>query len=277
MDYRQALQQAREALTTNHIEDAALEGEILLRHVLDIDRAALFAHLDTEITPIQIDTLNQLVKRRCQGEPSAYITGHKEFFGLDFVVNQNVLIPRPETELLVEKAVELCQQHSLATAVDIGTGSGAIAVSLAVNLPGMALYASDVSAKALKTAALNAARHNAAGRITFLEGNLLEPLPAAVDIIVSNLPYVKKADLNAGYEPVLALDGGEDGLDLIRILCRQAGKKLKNHGYLLLEIGQGQGKAVKDMFVKRFPASSVEIFPDLTGIERVVCICLTPP
>jgi release factor glutamine methyltransferase len=272
---REALIQARRTLADANIDDASLEGEILLRHVLGTDRARLFSDLDRDISPSQVEELDKLVERRLQGEPSAYITGHREFYGLDFIVNRHVLIPRPETELLVEKAISLCQGRAIATIADIGTGCGAIAISLAVNLLSVNVCATDVSAPALEIAGQNCKRHGVKDRIILLQGDLLEPLPEPVDMIVANLPYVRESDLMSGFEPELALNGGEKGLDKINALCRQAGGKLRHNGSLLLEIGQGQAAAVKANLHNTYPSASIEVERDLAGIERVVTLRLT--
>jgi release factor glutamine methyltransferase len=276
---RQALTQSRKTLADNHIDDAPLEAEILLRHALGIDRVQLYSNLESDLTPPHEEAFKKLLERRVRGEPSAYITGHREFYGLDFRVDHNVLIPRPETELLVEKALELARRHALATIADIGTGCGAIAISLAVNLPSATIYATDVSAPALEIARANCMKHGAADRIVFLEGHLLEPLPGPVGMIIANLPYVRESDIPAGgtlsFEPALALNGGEDGLDVIRALCRQASDKLRRNGFLLLEIGQGQDEAVTALLQETFPSSRIEVENDLAGIKRIAALRLT--
>jgi release factor glutamine methyltransferase len=271
----QALAQARLVLNDCGVEEPFLEGEILLRHVLGIDRATLFASLNEELPSVQTELFLQLVDRRRLGEPSAYITGHREFFGLDFKVDQRVLIPRPETELLVEKTIDLCRGNKYAAIADIGTGSGCIAISLAMYLTGVHLYAVDISADALAVAVLNSVLHNVQDKITFIEGDLLKPLPGPVDIIVANMPYVRKADVNLKSEPELALDGGREGLDKISTLCRQAPGKINPGGRLLLEIGQGQADAVKTILHNTFPDGIVDIHKDLAGIARLVSIRLT--
>jgi release factor glutamine methyltransferase len=276
---RQALTKACGILQKNNIEDASLEAEILLRHLLGIDRARLFSDLDNPISPSQTDKLMELVERRRKGEPSAYITGYREFYGLDFKVNRHVLIPRPETELLVEKAINLAGKYHISTIADIGTGCGAIAISLAVHLKKTTIFATDISAAALEAAAENCRRHNVTQRISLLRGDMLEPLPEPVDMIVANLPYVRKSELTADsplrFEPATALDGGEEGLDKIKALCRRAREKLNDNGILLLEIGQGQGEAVKSIIRNSFPAGLIETSKDLAGIERVVSLRLT--
>ena len=274
MIVKQALAKARDILIENNIDDVSLEGELLLRHALGIDRVQLYIDLEKEITPHQEEIFFNLLERRIQGEPAAYITGRREFYGLDLAVNPAVLIPRPESELLVEKALSIANNHPLATIADIGTGSGAIAVSLAVSLPQTLIYATDISAAALKTASANCSKHGVADRVRLLEGNLLEPLPEPVDLIVANLPYVSRLELKPGLEPSLALDGGADGTRVIERLCRQAGGRLKAGGYLLLEIGQGQREAVTAILHNILPASRIDVFPDLAGIDRAVLLSL---
>ena len=279
MNLKQALSQARKILAENKIDDASIEGEILLRHVLEITRAQLFSSLDNDIGAAQFDNFMKIVARRASGEPTAYITGHREFYGLDFTVNPHVLIPRPETELLVDKAISLCCKYSYSKITDIGTGCGAIVVSLAVNLPSVKIYATDISTEALKLAEQNCMKHGVAGRITLLLGDLLEPLPEPVDLIIANLPYVRAADIPAkgplSFEPKLALNGGEKGLDKIKLICYQAGKKLKKNGSLLLEIGQGQAEEVVSNLHNIFPQAPIDIEKDLSGIIRVICLRLT--
>jgi release factor glutamine methyltransferase len=279
VNLRQALARARDILADDGIEDTSLEAEILLRHVLGMNRSQLYTGLDLDLSPEQEKTLNLLLERRRQGEPSAYITGHREFYGLDFRVDRNVLIPRPESELLVELAINLARGNAVLKIADIGTGCGAIAISLAVNLPEVTVYATDISPAVLEVTRFNCLRHGVEDRIMLLRGDLLGPLDEPVDMIVANLPYVREADLTRSsslkFEPVLALNGGKDGLDKIKSLCRQAGKKLKKVGYLLLEIGEGQGEAVVATLRKPFPAAAIEVHQDLAGIERVVSLRLT--
>jgi len=279
VNLKQALGQGRGILAANNIEDAPLETELLLRHTLEISRVQLYLDLNHELSPEQEETFRQLIQRRLKGEPSAYIIGHREFYGLNFYVNRSVLIPRPESELLVEKAIHLAQNETIATIAEIGTGCGAIAISLALNLPGIKIYATDISAAALKVARLNCQQHGVADRILLLQGNLLDPLPEPVDLIVANMPYVRESELPqtgpVSFEPPMALNGGTDGLEKIHKLCRELSGKLCPQGYLLLEIGQGQGKSVTALLNNLFPSSRIEIIPDLGGIERVVTLRLT--
>ena len=278
MILRQALKKAEETLSAADIDDALLESEVLLMHTLEIDRVKLYIDIDSELTLQQYTEYFSLVQRRIKGEPSAYITGKREFYGLNFFVNQHVLIPRPETELLVEKAINLARERSYRTIVDVGTGSGTVAVCLALNLPEAVIYATDISASALKVAFSNCKKYYLEDRITLLQGNLLEPLPEQVDMIVGNLPYVRYADIRqvntASYEPETALNGGEDGLDYIISVVGQSVSKLLRCGSILLEVGQGQGRAASRQLKGIYPYGEVDIYRDLAGIERVVSLSL---
>ncbi len=279
MTIKQALSRAREILVANNIEDAPLESELLLRHALKISRVKLYLELDQELSPQQDKGFWHLMKRRLNNEPIAYITGHREFYGLDFYVDPNVLIPRPESELLVEKALELARGQAVPTIVEVGTGCGAIAISLALSLPQAKIYASDISAAALEVARFNCQRHEVTDRICLLSGDMLDPLPEPVDLIIANLPYVMEAELSRintlNFEPPLALNGGSDGLEKISRLCTRIGDKLRPGGCLLLEIGQGQRRAVTTLLRSLFPSAEIEVAPDLSGIDRVVSLALT--
>jgi release factor glutamine methyltransferase len=271
----QALREARAVFANRGIDDAGLEAEVLLRHALVLTRSQLYLALEGEVSRDYEYRYRVLVERRLTGEPTAYITGVREFYGRDFRVDRRVLIPRPESELLVEEAIRLGQKGADLFA-DVGTGSGAIAVSVAASLPRARVFACDVSRDALDVAAGNAHRHGVAGRVTLLQGDLLAPLPGPVDVIIANLPYVRRAQLAGvnthGYEPQIALDGGDDGLDHIRRLSGQAGGKLNPGGSLLLEVGQGQDGDVASLVRGGAPRASVRILTDLGGICRVVAL-----
>ena len=281
MTLKQALNRASRALTANNIEDAPLECELLLRHTLKVSRVQLYLDLDRELSPKQEETFRHLIERRLNGEPTAYITGHREFYGLDFYVDPRVLIPRPESELLVEKALSLAQSHTVSTIADIGTGCGAIAISLALNLPQTKIYATDISALALNVALSNCQEHGVVNRIHLLQGDMLDPLPEPVDLIITNLPYVDELELlppsPTNFEPRLALNGGPDGLEKIRQLCRQVSSKLRPGGCLLMEIGQGQATAVTSLLRSLFPSTKVEVTSDLSSIERIISLVLPLP
>jgi release factor glutamine methyltransferase len=269
-----ALNRNRAILSQNAIEDAPLEAELLLRHLLKIDRTRLYLDLEKELSPEDEKAYQALIERRLKGEPAAYITGCREFYGRDFYVNPHTLIPRPESELLVETALEMARDRHR-TIADIGTGCGAIAISLALELPKAKIYATDISPDALEVAASNCKRHSVADRVILLQGNMLEPLPGPVELIVANLPYVREEELAPGFEPSLALNGGAGGTEMIAKLCRQAKDKLAEGGSMLLEIGAGQCESVSSLWHHLFPQGAVEVFRDLSGIERVVSLSLS--
>jgi len=278
MTIKDALIRARGVLAAHDVEDTALESEVLMRHALKLDRTNLYTNLDIELSSEQENTFGHLVRRRLKGEPVAYITGHREFYGVDFYVNYHVLIPRPETELVVERAISLVQKYNLSTLADIGTGCGAIAISLALNLPQTEIYATDISPSALEVALANCQTHRVENRIRLLQGDMLDPLPEPVDLIIANLPYVRECDLPTNRsisEPSLALNGGSDGLEKIRQLCHQVRGKLRPGGHLLLEIGQGQKRKVVTLLRHLLPSAEIEVASDLAGIDRMINMHLT--
>jgi len=287
---RAALDWARGYLRERGGESVALDAEVLLAHVTGLDRAGLYRESERVLTSRETEAYRRLVARRGQREPVAYLTGKKEFMGLEFAVSPAVLIPRPETELLVEKACTLARElvserSGLPGAggelllADVGTGCGAIAVSLAVFLPEARIYATDCSSAALEVAEKNARRHGVAARISFLQGDLLTPLfdldlTGRLDLIVANLPYVPTAELPGlmpdvrCYEPLSALNGGPDGLAPYRRLLPQARRLLSGSGRLLIEIGAGQGGRVGRLLADN--NWSYQVIRDLAGRERVV-------
>jgi release factor glutamine methyltransferase len=278
---KEALHSAREVLSSHNVEDAHLEAEILLRHLLGINRTQFYVDQELKLTTEQSQAFQALVRRRVSGEPTAYILGKREFYGLDFYVDRRVLIPRPESELLVDKALEFAGHHPTLSPLfiaDVGTGCGNLAISLAAHLPRAQIYAVDISKPALEVAAINCHRHNVGQRIHFLHGYLLEPLPVRVHIIVANLPYVKDKELAElepnvrDFEPRLALAGGSLGLNYIAKLLFQAPGKLNQGGAVFLEIGEGQGTDVLALARKHLPQSEICLYPDLRGIDRVVGI-----
>jgi release factor glutamine methyltransferase len=276
---RQLLIEATRLLQEGDLDTLRLEAELLLGHVLGLTRAQIHAHPHRRLDAAALDRYRELIERRRQHEPVAYIIGHKEFYGLDFYVDRRVLIPRPETELLVEKGLEIGRaiSHRL-TIADVGTGCGAIAISLTVHLPQAIAYALDASPDALEVAALNRRRHGVEGRVHLHQGDLLSPLTEPVDLIVANLPYVSWVEWEqlpraiAAYEPRSALDGGPDGLDAIRRLLAQAQSHLKPQATILLEIGATQGEAVTNLAKCHFPAATVEVVQDYAGLDRMVVI-----
>jgi len=278
-DIQATLQQSTTTLAAAGIDTARLDAELLLAHCLQVGRTHLLAHPEQLLTPEQFACFQALAQRRAGREPLAYLTGRRWFYALEFAVTPDALIPRPETELLVEKAVRwLGQRHGRKTRVlDVGTGSGAIAVSVAAHAaPEVELLASDVSAESLQIAKQNARKHGVAGRITFLLGDLLDPLPEPVHLILSNPPYIASAVIPTlmpevrDHEPRAALDGGPDGLRVIERLLAQAPVHLRPGGAIFLEIGYDQGPAAGVIARQYFPTAAIRIHQDLAGLDRVV-------
>ena len=256
---------------------ARLDAELLLAHALGWQRARLLAEGRLPLEQPQEAAFHSMVARRAALEPIAYLVGHKEFYGLDFEIDPRVLVPRPETELLVELAFERLnvRMFERLNIVDVGTGSGAIAVALAVHLPIARLIAIDISRDALELARRNMERHAVAERVRLIQGDLLDPLDEPVDLIVSNPPYTILSEIDEGvrrYEPRQALDGGADGLDLYRRLLAAAPAKLRPGGAILLEIGATQAAAVTELARRSFPEAAVSVHQDLAGRDRVVVI-----
>lgn len=264
-----------------HVDRARADAELLLRHVLGhvpgMDRAWLIAHNMDTLSTEQADRYVELVKRRLRGEPIQHITGEAEFFGLPFRVTRDVLIPRPETEHLVEETIALAFEFSRPRIVDIGTGSGAIAIALAYGLPEARITAIDFSDKALAIARENATRNEVAERVRFLQGDLLAPVERErFELVVSNPPYVPEADRDSlavevrDYEPALALFAGVDGLDVYRRLIPAAHEVLMPGGSLVMEIGHGQADGVRALLAES-EFFRIRFVNDLQGIPRVAC------
>jgi len=228
---------------------ARLEAELLLAHLLGVERPALYVRWDEDVPAQAAGRLAGLVERRRRGEPLAYITGRREFMGLEFTVTPDVLVPRPETELLVETALNfLVAADPAPRAADVGTGSGAIAVSLAAYHPAVRVVAVDLSEAALAVALVNARRHGVADRVSFLHGDLLSGLEGPFDLVAANLPYIPSGELDGlpdevRCEPRAALDGGPDGLDPYRRLVPQAERVLRPGGWFLAEMAPAQEAA----------------------------------
>jgi release factor glutamine methyltransferase len=259
-----------------------LDAEILLAYVLGWSRVQLLAASRDPLPRDANRSFDALVARRANLEPVAYLVGQREFFGLTFAVDRRVLVPRPETELLVELALKIASERLPSstdplTIADVGTGSGAIAVALAVHLPEARIIATDRSPDALDVARANAERHGILGRVMFAVGDLLAPLAEPVDLLVSNPPYTVLANIDEGvrrHEPHLALDGGSDGLDLYRRLLAQAPAKLRPGGIILLEIGAHQGQAVQSLAQQAFPHANISVHTDLAGHNRVIRVTI---
>lgn len=287
MDVRTALKQGIAQLRGAGVPSFTLATELLLLHVLGRNRAWLYAHPEEEISPSETQRFSELLARRAAGEPTQYITGTQEFWGLAFEVTPEVLIPRPETEHVVEVALHrLGPQVTYAVhepasvgnrlrILDLGTGSGCIAVALAKELPGARLFATDVSAAALGVARRNAARHGVLERITFLENSLFKGLASEYDLIVSNPPYIGRKEASTlmrevrDHEPQLALYGGEEGYELTAGLIAQAARFVVRGGFLVLELGYNGLSVLRSLF--ETPAwRNVAVTNDLSGIPRVI-------
>jgi len=305
-------------------DTSSLDAQVLLAHILQKPRTWVLAHLEAQLSPAQIDSLSQNLSLLETSTPLPYVLGHWEFYGLDFIVSPAVLIPRPETELLVEEALtwinkineprrhkerkdkntsyswrsscvaagvqsirgELSHQYLLVA--DIGTGSGCIAVTLAKQISNLHVIATDKSEDALEIARTNALKHNITDRIEFIKSDLFEKLDLqratarlitggdakGYDVICANLPYIPTATLHGlkvyGREPTLALDGGPDGLNIIRRLLKNAPQYLAPGGLLLLEIDESQGVAAQTLAQEAFPKADVQLLPDLAGHDRLI-------
>jgi release factor glutamine methyltransferase len=272
---RQAWQLGRAQL--HRSPTPALDARLLLAHVLGRDHAYLVAHDDETLTAAQAAAYDQLLARAATDEPIPYLIGHAPFFGQAFAVSPAVLIPRPETEQLVEAALAWGRGRGPRRVADVGTGSGCIAVTLARHWPAAEIVAVDVSAAALAVARSNAERL-ASGHVALVRGDLLAAFGPGLDLIAANLPYITRQEWTMlpdgvkSYEPSLALDGGTDGLDAIRALLPQAAERLRPGGLVLLEIGWRQGAAAATLAQAAFPAARVEVRPDFAGHDRLVVI-----
>lgn len=260
------------------IANPRLNIEWLLAHVLQQRRLDLYLQFERELDEATLGRLRELVRRRATGEPVQYVTGEAPFYGLSFAVNRHVLIPRPETEVLVEAVSKRITNHqSPVTVIDVGTGSGCIAVTLAKELSHARIVAVDASAEALAVARANARRHGVENSARFWQGDLVEAVPdnVGVDVVVSNPPYLASGDWATlpkevrDFEPVPALVAGEDGLEVIRRLVSSARRVLSPSGIVALEIGAGQRAAVEQLFGAH-GYGAVEVVKDLQGHERVL-------
>ncbi|MDR3749396.1 MAG: peptide chain release factor N(5)-glutamine methyltransferase [Acidobacteriota bacterium] len=296
MRLKQALASAVERLDNSDVGSPRVNAEVLLMFVLGADRAYLYAHPERALTAEEETRYDEVLAQRATGVPSQYITGHQEFWGLDFVVSPAVLIPRPETEHLVEAVLDLARGLARPKLVDVGTGSGCVALALAHELKDAEVYAVDLSADALEVARANAARLQLESRVTFLQCNVLKPVnlnspvilsedfspsrrtPIAfhnLDFVVSNPPYVGFSEADKvqrsvlKFEPRMAVFSGENGLDVIAPLIEQAHQALQTGGWLALEMGYSMRDAVVDLLGPTM-WEDIRVVPDLQGIPRVV-------
>lgn len=302
MKLREALIAANRMLNEAGIETARIDAEVLMQHALQKEKIFLITEPAYEFSAEEENRYFEMINERASGKPVSYITGEKEFMGLPFVVNEAVLIPRPDTEILTEEAVRLIKEgyvnvDRLAGAaektaengsqavtgrvkvLDMCTGSGAIAVSIGYYVRESEVTAADISEEALKVARTNAERNEVGERMRFVQGNLFENIGKddKYDMIVSNPPYIRTEDVAElmtdvkDFEPELALDGGDDGLDFYRRIIPEAADRLKKGGYLLFEIGMDQGEALEQLFEENGLFEDVRVVKDLAGLDRTVC------
>jgi release factor glutamine methyltransferase len=261
----------------------ALDASVLLAHIVARPRSWVMAHPELMLTKEQQEQLNDSLEQLDQGKPFPYVLGHWEFFGMDFDITPDVLIPRPETELLVEKAIAWLQASPVRTTVaDIGTGSGAIAVSIAANVPKITILATDISKEALEVAERNAEKHSVQDRVKFMQCDLFPNRQdidiKSFDLICANLPYIPTETLHGlpiyGREPTLALDGGADGFDLIHRLLHLSSQWLSPGGVMLLEIEARRGRQAVHLVRNYYPEAMIHLHMDLTGQDRLLEIAL---
>ena len=279
MRLREAWARSRKRLELASIPDAGIEAQVLLRNSLGIDRATFHASPERELSDKDAEAFECAVERRVGGEPLPYITGHREFYGLDFVVTPDVLVPRQETEFLVEAVLGYARSrddHALSIA-DIGTGSGAIAVALACQLPKAKVYATDVSREALRVAGENVRRHRLEGRVHLRHGDLFAALDGPFDVVVSNPPYLSDDEAahlppDVQREPRLALVAGPDGMDVLHRLIVGAREYVKPGGLLVVEIDPRRLEEVEGLVGKTFAGGEIAVVKDHAGLQRVVTV-----
>jgi len=276
----EALHWGSRVLAASGSETPRLDAELLLGYVLGLSRSQLYVHWEEPLSPKKLQHYQELVQRRAQHEPVAYLVKSRAFYDVELYVDARVLIPRPETEHLIEEALAWAQQHPgyIRQIADVGTGSGALAIVLARHLPQAHVWAVDLSAQALSVAARNIARYQLETHITLIQGDLLTAFRGPFQLIVANLPYIDHAELShlppevATYEPRLALNGGQEGLEILARFLPQAAECLAAHGLLLLEIDPRQAAQVCKLARASFPKANITLLRDYAGWERVVRI-----
>ena len=277
MRVAEALHKAVMILENSGVESAAVNAQWLMAHVLGCNRPELGLKQGSTLTVEQHSQWNQLVTQRAQRIPLQHLIGSVEFCGLELVVNKHVLVPRPETEILAEEACKFAKMRESPVILDIGTGSGCLAIAIAAQSPKGAVHALDISKEALKLAQVNANRNGLSERIIFHETDMREdcPIGEALDLIVSNPPYIPTCDIDTlqeevrEHDPRIALDGGEDGLDYYRFLILNYMPHLNSQGRMMLEVGDGQTPEVSDLIIK-YGGRVLSIVPDLNNVERIV-------
>ncbi|MFH1939448.1 MAG: peptide chain release factor N(5)-glutamine methyltransferase [bacterium] len=281
----QALKNIRKIFKNKGIINSEREAEILLSYSLEMSRSEIYLNSDRVLKDIEKTQLEKKIQKRIEKIPLQYITKHQEFMGMDFLVEKGVLIPRPETEILVEEVIKKLKNYKCSNnleVADLGTGTGIIAVSIAKFIEDIIIYATDISKISLQTALKNAQKHACKDKIIFLQGDLFEPFIGRIkknslDVIISNPPYIDSYDFKLlppeikDNEPKIALSGGIDGLDYYRKIIRKSPQYLKKNGFIALEVGLNQSKIVKELIIRENNFyQNIEIIKDYLGIERVV-------
>jgi release factor glutamine methyltransferase len=275
------INKAAQTLSDNGVSNARLDAEVLLSHILNRNRAWLITHIHDALDAGNHALFDDAIVRRAKREPLQHIIGKQEFWGLDFIVTPDVLIPRPETELVVESAIKAGRNLTAPVIIDLCTGTGCIAISLATELPAARFFAVDISEQALAIARENARRHGVSERVRFLEGDLFGPLEeldirGRVDMIVSNPPYVRSGELNTlqaevrDYEPGTALFAGPEGTEIHQRIISAAPEYLRRHGTLIMEMGIGQATNLVNLIRESGLYDTPEVLKDLAGIDRVI-------
>ena len=277
MQIKELLAQGRKELIENNIEDASLIARVLLQFVLNMDQIELLQKDAKQVNRKEKEDYEIALKKIIEGIPLQYITKKQEFYGLSFYVDENVLIPQPDTEILVEEVLSIAKKESKENILDICTGSGAIGISLAHNLPNANITMSDISLEALKIAKKNSEQNEVLNKVTLIHSNLFEKIQGNFDIIVSNPPYIETSIISTlskqvQREPHLALDGGEDGLFFYHKLLSEAPNYLKEKGYLCMEIGYNQKEKVIKIAQETGKYEKIEAKQDLSGNDRII-IC----
>ena len=271
MKIKDAMQTAINKCKVNNIDEASNKVRRIMSFVTGIEKSYLLVHNMDELNTENEKSFFKYIEELVNGRPIQYILGNQEFMGINFMVNENVLIPQPDTEILVEETIKIAQKFSNPKILDLCTGSGAISISLSKFVPNAKLYASDISIKALEVAKKNSKSH----KIKFIQSNLFENINDIFDIIVTNPPYIKTDEISllskeVQNEPTLALDGGQDGLVFYRKIIKQANNYLKHNGYLCTEIGEDQKEEVLELIKQEANYVNIKTYKDLSGNDRVI-------
>mgnify|MGYP004535159923 FL=1 len=273
MKIKEALYACINNLKENNIDEAHSKARRLLAFTLNVPKEYLIINNEKELSKQDFEYYKNYITRLINGEPIQYIIGKQEFMGIEFNVNKDVLIPQPDTEILVEETIKIAKEYNKPKVLDLCTGSGAIAVSIKKYVPEAEVFASDISIKALQLAKIN----NIDNNINFIESNLFENINNEFDIIVSNPPYIRTEEIKSlsqevQNEPLIALDGGQDGLDFYRDIIKQAHNYLKSNGKLCFEIGDEQKDAITQILKSNFNYKNIKYYKDLQGKDRVIIV-----